>query len=284
MKKLILFIIMILFISCVNNKEKITYSNLVDDMSQQELKSYLENAGIDTKKIEDFLNDVNEFNTIIENVSLVKEGYKTVEMDKIEYDEVEMLKKWEEKYPEDHGHNCRITSFRLLEDFIKIKNPIIEEDTMLFYDKDTLRKNPDLLNKNDEEFLSFFAYIPTEDTKDVNIHVKRLKENWDKKGVEFINDKISLISIVFNTNIEEEATTSKLFIGHIGILFENKDKKLVFLEKLSFSTPYQMTVFENREKLNEYIMKMYDTDKNERIAPPFIMENDKLMEGYKKLN
>lgn len=286
MKKITVFtvLVLILLIGCKMKKEEenkvgesITYSNLVDDESQMELKKYLENAGIDIEKIESFLNDVNDFNKTVGNVSLVEKGYKTANVEEIEYDEITMLEKWESKYPDSHGHNCRITSFRLLEDFIKIKNPVIEDDGMLFFDKDTLRKQKNLLNKEDREFLSLFSYIPTEDTNKIDVHLKNLKENWKKKGIEFTNNKISVISVIFNTNIEEKSTTSQLFVGHIGLLFENKDKKLVFLEKLSFSTPYQMTIFDNRKKLKEYIMSMYDVDKNEKTAPPFIMENGELL-------
>ena len=54
-----------------------------------------------------------------------------------------------------------------------------------------------------------------------------------------------------------------------------KDKKLLFVEKLSFSPPYQVLKFDNRKQLKNYLMGMYDTSWGQEEAKPFIMENTK---------
>ena len=54
-----------------------------------------------------------------------------------------------------------------------------------------------------------------------------------------------------------------------------KDKKLLFVEKLSFSLPYQVLKFDNRKQLQNYLMGMYDTSWGQEEAKPFIMENTK---------
>ena len=54
-----------------------------------------------------------------------------------------------------------------------------------------------------------------------------------------------------------------------------KDKKLLFVEKLSFSLPYQVLKFENRKQLKNYLMGMYDISWGQEEAKPFIMENTK---------
>lgn len=54
-----------------------------------------------------------------------------------------------------------------------------------------------------------------------------------------------------------------------------KDKKLLFVEKLSFSLPYQVLKFDNRKQLKKYLMGMYDTSWGQEEAKPFIMENTK---------
>lgn len=54
-----------------------------------------------------------------------------------------------------------------------------------------------------------------------------------------------------------------------------KDKKLLFVEKLSFSLPYQVLKFDNRKQLKNYLMGMYDTSWGQEEAKPFIMENTK---------
>ena len=52
------------------------------------------------------------------------------------------------------------------------------------------------------------------------------------------------------------------------------------IEKLSFQLPYQVTRFESKEQLNDYLMGMYDTEWGQDTAKPFIMENTKLMKEY----
>ena len=69
--------------------------------------------------------------------------------------------------------------------------------------------------------------------------------------------------------------TNELFIGHAGVLVPTKDKKLLFVEKLSFSLPYQVLKFDNRKQLKNYLMGMYDTSWGQEEAKPFIMENTK---------
>ena len=54
-----------------------------------------------------------------------------------------------------------------------------------------------------------------------------------------------------------------------------KDKKLLFVEKLSFFLPYQVLKFDNRKQLKNYLMGMCDTSWGQEEAKPFIMENTK---------
>ena len=55
---------------------------------------------------------------------------------------------------------------------------------------------------------------------------------------------------------------------------------ICLLKKLSFQLPYQVTRFESKEQLNDYLMGMYDTEWGQDTAKPFIMENTKLMKEY----
>ena len=48
--------------------------------------------------------------------------------------------------------------------------------------------------------------------------------------------------------------------GHTGVLVPTKNHKYLFIEKLSFQLPYQVTRFESKEQLNDYLMGMYDTE------------------------
>jgi hypothetical protein len=63
------------------------------------------------------------------------------------------------------------------------------------------------------------------------------------------------------------------------VLFDYNDK-IYFIEKIAFQEPYQLTEFESRSQLNDYLMSKYDVSFDQPTAAPFIMENDKLLEKY----
>ncbi|MGT2866054.1 DUF4300 family protein [Streptococcus fryi] len=262
-------------------KNQLTYSNLVDKQTQDDVKTEFLAAGVSEEALDGFFKDLNEYNETIDHLDLVKSGFKTIDGLIPVYDQLSLMEHWEAKQAERLGHNCRLTTYRLLNEFIAIKDPKIEDDTMLFAEKEIVLTEPNLLDGGDEnEFLSLFAHIPTQDTTDVATHVETLKKNWQNKGLRFTNDKISMVSVVFNSNFEEKKDTAQLFIGHVGLLWE-KEGKLYFLEKLSFTEPYQLVQFDTRQDLSDYLMNRYDVDTVDNTAIPFVMENDQLIEGYR---
>lgn len=60
-------------------------------------------------------------------------------------------------------------------------------------------------------------------------------------------------------------------------LFRPGMENFLFVEKLSFSLPYQVIKFDNRKQLYQYLMGMYDTQWGQKEAKPFIMENTRRM-------
>ena len=53
------------------------------------------------------------------------------------------------------------------------------------------------------------------------------------------------------------------------------------LGKDAFQEPYRMLRFADRTALSDYLMGKYDTSWGQDTASPFIMENDKLMDGWR---
>ncbi|MGJ0848038.1 DUF4300 family protein [Tissierella praeacuta] len=268
----------------VNKKEEykrsLTYSNLTDSLSQDEARKAMELAGIAPENIDSFFQNVKSFNSIIEEKSLIKDGFITIDSLEPEYDQLAIQEMWDIKNPEFIGYNCRITSFDLMKNFIDIGKPNTRNSSQLFMDMDALENSPEKLFSpiEQEEFQSLFSFIPTENTKDIFIHLNKVKEDWKSKDITFLNkDKISLISVVFHSDED-----SYLFIGHAGVLISVEDGKLLFIEKLSFQEPYQAIKFDNRIELNDYLMNKYDVSWNQPTAKPFIMENDELLEGYRE--
>ncbi|MBI1668833.1 DUF4300 family protein [Capnocytophaga periodontitidis] len=297
MKKLLLITILSLgAISCEQKKattEKtsipLTYSNLVDTATQEEVQKALIAAGIAEQNVASFLESVALFNqTVGDKAGLVPKGFVTIDSLLPKYDEVAIQSIWTSKYPMFQGYNCRLTSFTLLRDLIAFpadkKFATKEEDEVLFIDRESLHNTPKKFFTPEEEnnFFTLFTEVPTTNTKDINTHLQAMQQAWKERGIDFRykNDptKASLISAVFHSQITPEENT--LFVGHVGVLvpFEGK---LLFIEKLAFQEPYQAIKFANRTQLSDYLMNRYDVEWEQPNAIPFIMENDALMEGYR---
>ena len=297
MKKLLLITILSLgAISCEQKKattEKtnisLTYSNLVDTATQDEVQKALTAAGIAEQNVASFLESVALFNqTVGDKAGLVPKGFVTSDSLLPKYDEVAIQSIWTSKYPMFQGYNCRLTSFTLLRDLITFpadkKFATKEEDEVLFIDRESLHNTPKKFFTPEEEnnFFTLFTEVPTTNTKDINTHLQAMQQAWKERGIKFRykNDptKASLISAVFHSQITPEENT--LFVGHVGVLvpFEGK---LLFIEKLAFQEPYQAIKFANRTQLSDYLMNRYDVEWEQPNAIPFIMENDALMEGYR---
>ena len=297
MKKLLLITILSLgAISCQQKKattEKtsipLTYSNLVDTATQDEVQKALTAAGISEQNVASFLESVALFNqTVGDKAGLVPKGFVTIDSLLPKYDEVAIQSIWTSKYPMFQGYNCRLTSFTLLRDLIAFpadkKFATKEEDEVLFIDRESLNNTPKKFFTPEEEnnFFTLFTEVPTTNTKDINTHLQAMQQAWKERGINFRykNDptKASLISAVFHSQITPEENT--LFVGHVGVLvpFEGK---LLFIEKLAFQEPYQAIKFANRTQLSDYLMNRYDVEWEQPNAIPFIMENDALMDGYR---
>lgn len=260
--------------------DKLYYSNLVDDSSQEWVENALLQAGISNIAVDEFFRDVNEFNAVAADEYFVKEGFKDSENLDIAYDAAQMQMKLEQANPEFLGNNCRITTFGLMQDILKVDSPEFLESMNLFLDYDSLRYQERLDENALACFDTIFRQVSTKNTTDIQYHLEQVKKDWKERGVKFNRDvKATLISVFFHDTLEEENNT--LFAGHVGVLVPTKDSKLLFIEKLSFQEPYQAIVFDNREHLSDYLMHKYDTQWGQDAAVPFIMENDELMKGYR---
>ena len=262
--------------------KNITYSNLADEKTQNEVQGILKNSGISSQNINLFFQSVNYYNKKTENTDLIKSDFVNSQNINPTYDEAKIQKLWDKNSSNFVGFNCRITAFTLMKDFITTKNSLAKSGEMLFMDMESLKNVPFKLFSETEKdkFVNLFSEIPTKATKDVKIHVENVKNVWKERGVKFDkNSKVSMISVFFHFNDDPEENI--LFIGHVGVLVLEEDGKLMFIEKLAFQQPYQVLRFNNRRELNDYLMNKYDTAWGQPVAKPFIMENDELLKGYR---
>ncbi len=278
MRTLFICIIAAFMLSSCNtyrtDSEKIEYSNLVDRDTQNLIKKTLMNSGIKEENVINFLNLVSDYNSTVGDVGLVKEDFNVLENTNPEYNLEKIDKNWSEIHNDFVGYNCRMTSFVLMEDLIVIGNTKSEEKRVIFMDEDAINnsKNPIFTADNIDKFNAFYGEIPIESSQDMAALADRVRQYWSEKDLSFKDSAASIITVWFHDEIE-----SVLFVGHTGVLAPTKDGSLIFIEKISFSDPYQAIKFKDRQELNDYLMGKYDVEYNQVTARPFIMENDKTL-------
>ena len=243
-----------------------TYSNLNNKKSVEEVKSLL-SAHLDKDSVGNFVNLVNDYNGLVGSTGLRGEFTKFT---KTEYDVEKINPLWQAKKGDFIGTNCRINTYTLLKNSIEIPQ-IAKDDELLFIDNDAIDKGKLFDAKDKEEFNILFSRVKTEATQDVKVHAKKMEEYF--KQFKF-NEKARMLSVIVHDNLDGDS----LFVGHVGVLVPDKDGYL-FVEKLTFEEPYQAIKFASKEDVYKYLQSKYKDYTGEGLAKPFIMDNDKWVEG-----
>ena len=262
--------------------EKIAYTNLNDSVSRKLLEDILSGAGVSGSRIQGFFNRVDSFNESMREEWLTT-GFEEAELLYTKYDPYAMQDEWAAKNGTFPGYNCRITAMSLFGDFLSVSadSQINAGEDVLFVDEETLKTDPDALGGSSlADFRALYSSMKAEDTTEIRRHVQTVQEEWASRGVTFReNERIRLITVFFHDKPTEEE--SLLFVGHVGVLLTAEDGTLYFVEKVAFQEPYRMLRFADRTALSDYLMGKYDTSWGQDTASPFIMENDKLMNGWR---
>ena len=262
--------------------EKIAYTNLNDSVSRKLLEDMLSGAGVSGSRIQGFFNRVDSFNESMREEWLTT-GFEEAELLYTKYDPYAMQDEWAAKNGTFPGYNCRITAMSLFGDFLSVSadSQINAGEDVLFVDEETLKTDPGALGGSSlADFRALYSSMKAEDTTEIRRHVQTVQEEWASRGVAFQeNERIRLITVFFHDKPTEEE--SLLFVGHVGVLLTAKDGTLYFVEKVAFQEPYRMLRFADRTALSDYLMGKYDTSWGQDTASPFIMENDKLMSGWR---
>lgn len=238
-------------------------SNMADDTSREEVKNAL-GAFIKKENVDRFISLVSDFNETIEKVSL-NDGFQA--QSSPEYDLGKMIDLWFAKKGDFIGTNCRINTFMLLKDEIEIGEAEYD-DSALFMDSDAINVGRLFDEKELEDFKRLFSRVKTEDTKDIEVHAKKMKEHFSK--IKF-DEEAAMISVVLHDNLDD----NYLFIGHSGVSVPMKEGYL-FVEKLAFDQPYQAVIFKTKDEIYDYLLDKYKDYCDETTAKPFIMENGSL--------
>ena len=262
--------------------EKIEYTNLNDSVSRKLLEDILSGVGVSGSRIQGFFNRVDSFNESMREEWLTT-GFEEAELLYTKYDPYAMQDEWTAKNGTFPGYNCRITAMSLFGDFLSVSadSQINAGEDVLFVDEETLKADPDALGGSSlADFRALYSSMKAEDTTEIRRHVQTVQEEWASRGVTFReNERIRLITVFFHDKPSEEE--SLLFVGHAGVLLTAEDGTLYFAEKVAFQEPYRLLRFADRTALSDYLMGKYDTSWGQDTASPFIMENDRLMNGWR---
>ena len=262
--------------------EKIAYTNLNDSVSRKLLEDILSGAGVSGSRIQGFFNRVDSFNESMRGEWLTT-GFEEAELLYTKYDPYAMKDELTPKNGAFPGYNCRITAMSLFGDFLSVSadSQINAGEDVLFVDEETLKADPDALGGSSlADFRALYSSMKAEDTTEIRRHVQTVQEEWASRGVAFQeNERIRLITVFFHDKPSEEG--SLLFVGHAGVLLTAEDGTLYFVEKVAFQEPYRLLRFADRTALSDYLMGKYDTSWGQDTASPFIMENDRLMNGWR---
>lgn len=289
LKKIILILLSttLLFTGCSNNninqnnnKEsiKLTYSNLIDDKTQNDIKNILIENKIDKKTSNYFIKLVRDYNekSEIKNLYTSNNGFTSISVQQVPYDEVELGEKWDYNNINYIDFNCRLTAFTLFKDYIKSNSKFSGDDTTLMFDIEAIENNPlsEFTKEDKDKFINLYGAIKTENTQDIQKHVDKIKKEWKNRKISFIDNKnVSMINVFLHAPEWDEI----LFVGHSGISVKTKDD-LLFIEKYGPSLPYQVSKFKDKSELKKYLMDRLDVDtSNNGAAKPIIMENNELM-------
>lgn len=252
------------------------YTNMADKDTQDFINEILEVAGVSKQRRNNFFEHVNQYNESVHQ-AVLHAGFVKGDILNVPYDPYDLQEQWILSHPDFIGYNCRITSYGLFADFLSIDEESESRDQDLFMDIEALEADSSVLldEKDKERFLRFFSVVPTQATKDINIHVKNILQDWEERNIRFLkNTRMDLVTVWFHNQWSENE--NELFIGHTGVLVYGKDA-LYFIEKVAFQEPYQVVKFDTKKQLHDYLIEKYDIAWGQDTAAVFVLNNDKLL-------
>ncbi|WP_042276091.1 DUF4300 family protein [[Clostridium] dakarense] len=276
----------LLVTGCANNNigetdkaegSKLTYSNLIDDKTQNEIKNILIENKIDEKQAGYFVKLVQSYNdqSDINKLKTSKKGFTSIGTKQVPYDEAYLGEKWDYNKLNYSDFNCRLTALTIFKNYIKSEEKFKGDDSNLMFDIDAIDNNPiSRFTKEDvDKFINLYASIPVENSQDVDKHAQAIIKELEKRKISFLNNEtVSMINVFLHAPED-----SIVFVGHVGISIKTKDG-LLFIEKYGASLPYQVSKFKDKAELKAYLMDRLDNNTSgDGSSKPIIMENNELM-------
>ena len=251
------------------DKQQIVYSNLADASVQGEVADLLESHGVTKEQTDTLLSWVEDFNSRVTSGALA-EGFDTMEGTGANYDGLIIKNKEADDgfiYPE---ANCRLTSYLLMKNTIQTNGNHADNDTFLMFDVEAI-DTYEPFNLSEEErsdFVSLFSWVNVDGADTLEEHVERIQNAWKERDIKIGGEGISLITVYLHSPFDNVR-----FVGHTGVLLETEEG-LLFVEKYGPQYPFQVTKFQEREELKQYLLGRADLYGDETELAPLVFVND----------
>ena len=134
-------------------------------------------------------------------------------------------------------------------------------------------KDFEIVKNKRDEFVTLFNEMEVSEIWDSELS-EVFPKKWEDYGIKITNDKLSLISFVMH-----DSDSKVLFVGHAWILLDLEDK-FMFIEKIAFEKPYQVSLLSDRNALFEMFLNREEYFTWWDEFWPFVYENDKLIYTY----
>ena len=250
-------------------KVPVTLSNITNKKMQDEVRNLLINNNINMENADMYIKYINDFNERVEDKSLLKEDFVTVDSINGLYSSIILKDKASEDGSILTEINCRLAAFELFKDFVSTKGEI-QPDNYLMFDIEAINNNPivSFTDEDKEKFINLFNPVNIGNVKDTNQIVELIKQDLNKREVKIDNEgKASLINIYINDESE-----NKMFVGHSVVMIENDDEYLV-IEKFSPLDPFQISKFSSRKDVKKYLLSRNDIYGSD-IEPIVLINNE----------
>ena len=143
--------------------ENITYANLTDKATQEEIVSILNIYGIPKAQTDTLIDWADDFNQRVASPKL-PEGFVSMEGNYVDYTSVILNPKAEQNdtLSYDPEANCRLTAFMLLKNFIQTNQTKDETDTYLVFDVERIDQTEQfkLKEKERNNYYALYNWIP----------------------------------------------------------------------------------------------------------------------------
>lgn len=249
----------------------VTYSNLIDQATQDEVKAQMLSAGIDESAVDAFFTWVNDYNNNVESAAAFGDGYQVSINSTVDYNDVTLIEEYHEDGSFAMDMNCRLTAYLLFKQYIGVEKTFEDYDPYLMFDIEEMElqeRYQELLAEKDK-FIAYYNPVEVAADSTLEQQIQAIQEAWKERGITIAdNDSVSIITMYLHDNYE-----NKRFVGHIGVAI-NTEEGILFIEKYGWNMPFQATKFESESDMVDYLLSRPDLVGDGTEEPTIVMKND----------